>query len=86
MVVLTPAILGDESLDSFERILWIRGRPGSPRLGLAGVLSLAAAVLIGGVDAGVDVVFVLVVEVVGVAFEMLNAKWLLKDIMARIGN
>lgn len=55
---------------------------GSPRLAEVGVFSLAAAALLGGVDVGVDVVFVLVVEVVGVAFEMLNAKLLLKDIMA----
>jgi len=51
----------------------------------AAEISLVEVDLSGGDDNGVDVVFVLVVEVVGVAFDILNAKWLLKDIVTGLG-
>lgn len=74
VVVLTAAILGEVSVASFDRIFRIRGKFGS---GAEDVPDASLADVVRDGDADVDVVLVLVVEVVGVAFEILNAKWLL---------
>lgn len=78
MVVLTAAILGEVSDDSFAKMFCIKGKLGSFREVEPGGLTEDLA---GELDVAVNVVLVLVVDVVGVAFDKLKAKWLLNDIM-----
>lgn len=72
-MVLTAATLGEVSTDSLESMLWILGNGGSLRLDRVVTLSSAEEDL-GAGDVEVNVVLVFVVDVVGVAFEILKAK------------